>query len=170
MSMLGRPLIADALARLLQRRPGPRPPSRLPFAELPARTETVTIPTRHGDVRAVVYWPEAGGDLVPVYVNFHGGGFVVRHPEQDDPLCRYLAAHAGVAVVNVDYDVAPDHRFPEPVEQAYDAVRWAAGPGHGWDGSRLCVGGQSAGGSTAAGGARLAVVAGGPGVRAARPG
>ena len=164
MSMVGRTLIADPLARLLQRRPGPRLPQQLSFEELPARTETVTIPTRHGDIGAVVYWPEAGDDLPPVYVNFHGGGFVVRHPEQDDPLCRYLAAHGGVAVVNVDYDVAPEHRFPEPVEQAYDAVRWAVGPGHGWDGSRLCVGGQSAGGSLAAAVARMALEQGGPAI------
>lgn len=161
MSTRGNPLIADALARLLQLRT-PRVAPQLSFAELPARTETVTIPTRHGDVRAVVYWPADRGELPPVYVNFHGGGFVIRHPEQDDPLCRYLAASAGVAVVNVDYDVAPRHRFPDPVEEAYDAVCWAAGPGHGWDGSRLCVGGQSAGGSLAAGAARLALEEGGP--------
>lgn len=37
-----------------------------------------------------------------VSVNFHGGGFVMRHPEQDDALCRYLAAEAVVTVVNVD--------------------------------------------------------------------
>jgi acetyl esterase len=156
-------LIADALARLLQLRT-PRVAAQLSFAELPARTETVTIPTRHGDVRAVVYWPENRGGLPPVYVNFHGGGFVIRHPEQDDPLCRYLAAYAGVAVVNVDYDVAPRHRFPDPVEEAYDAVRWAAGPGHGWDGARLGIGGQSAGGSLAAGAARLALEEGGPAI------
>jgi acetyl esterase/lipase len=162
MSILGTPLVADALARLLQRRPGPRPPRELSFAELPARTETVTIPTRHGAVRAVVYRPEDSGGPAPVYVNLHGGGFVVRHPEQDDPLCRYLAAYAGVAVVNVDYDTAPQHRFPVPVEEAYDVVRWAAGPGHGWDGARVCVGGQSAGGSIAAGAARLALEQGGP--------
>ena len=89
---------------------------------------------------------------------------MIRHPEQDDPLCRYLAANAGVAVVNVDYDVAPLHRFPDPVEEAYDAVCWAAGPGHGWDGSRLCVGGQSAGGALAAGAARLALEQGGPAI------
>lgn len=164
MSLLGTPLIADTLARLIQRCPGPRLAAEVSFAELPARRETVTIPTRHGDIQAVVYRPQSSGDLVPVYVNFHGGGFVVRHPEQDDPLCRYLAANADVAVVNVDYDVAPRHRFPEPVEEAYDAVAWAAGPGHGWDGSRLCVGGQSAGGALAAGAARLALEQGGPAI------
>jgi acetyl esterase/lipase len=164
MSFLGTPLIADTLMRLAQRGPGPRLAPEVSFTELPARTETVTIPTRHGDIQAVVYWPEDSGDLVPVYVNFHGGGFVMRHPEQDDPLCRYLAANAGVAVVNVDYDVAPRHRFPAPVEEAYDAVAWAAGPGHGWDGSRLCVGGQSAGGALAASAARLALEQGGPAI------
>jgi acetyl esterase/lipase len=164
MSILGTPLIADTLARLLQRRPAPRLAPEVSFAEVPARTETVTIPTRHGGIQAVVYWPEASSDLVPVYVNFHGGGFVIRHPEQDDPLCRYIAANAGVAVVNVDYDVAPSHRFPDPVEEAYDAVCWAARPGHGWDGSRLCVGGQSAGGALAAAAARLALEQGGPAI------
>ena len=142
--------------------PPSRPAPELSFAELPARTVPATIPTRHGEVRAVVYLPAASSDPVPVYVNFHGGGFILRHPEQDDPLCRYLAATAGVAVVNVDYDVAPAHRFPEPVEEAYDAVCWAAGPGRDWDGSRLCVGGQSAGGALAAAVARLALELGGP--------
>ena len=162
MSIMGTPFVTDTIAHLLQRRPAPRLPARLSFAELPARTEAVTIPTRHGDVGAVVYWPRNPAGSVPVYLNFHGGGFVVRHPEQDDPLCRYLAANAGVAVVNVDYDVAPGHRFPTQIEEAYDAVRWAAGPGHGWDGARLCVGGQSAGGHLAAGVARLALEQGGP--------
>jgi acetyl esterase/lipase len=157
-------LIADTLARLMQLGPGPRVARDLTFTELPALTAPVTIPTRHGDVQAVVYSPEGPAGPVPVYVNFHGGGFVTRHPEQDDPLCRYLAANAGVAVVSVDYDVAPRHRFPEPVEEAYDALCWAAGPGHGWDGSRLCVGGQSAGGSLAAGAARLALEQGGPAI------
>jgi acetyl esterase/lipase len=155
-------LIADALAQLMRLRPPSRPAPELSFAELPARTVPAMIPTRHGDVRADVYLPAASSDPVPVYVNFHGGGFIQRHPEQDDPLCRYLAANAGVAVVNVDYDVAPAHRFPEPVEEAYDAVCWAAGPGHDWDGSRLCVGGQSAGGALAAAVARLALELGGP--------
>jgi acetyl esterase len=124
----------------------------------------MTIPTRHGEIRATVYWPEPSPAPPPVYLNFHGGGFVVRHPEQDDPLCRYLAAKAGAVVINVDYDVAPQHRFPQPVEEAYDAVTWAAGPGHRWDGRRLCVGGQSAGGSLAAAVARLALELGGPAI------
>ena len=164
MSFLGTPLVADTLARLAQRGPRPRIRAQLSFAELPVRTDPVTIPARHGDVRAVVYRPDAAEDRPPVYVNFHGGGFVMRHPAQDDPLCRYLAANAGAAVVNVDYDVAPRHRFPEPVEEAYDIITWVSRAGHGWDGSRLCAGGQSAGGALAAGASRLALELGGPAI------
>jgi acetyl esterase len=93
-----------------------------------------------------------------VHVNFHGGGYVFGHPEQDDPLCRYLAAAAKVVVVNVDYLLAPEHPFPHAVEECFDIVRWVAvhGREQGWDGSRLSVGGQSAGGGLAAAVARQA--------------
>ena len=154
--------VAGLLARLAQRGPGPHVPEEISFAELPAKTENISIPTRYGPIPAVIYWPANGAVGPPAYLNFHGGGFVTRHPEQDDPLCRYLAATAGVAVINVDYDVAPQHRFPHPVQEAYDAVTWAASPERSWDGGKLCVGGQSAGGALAAGAARLALENGGP--------
>jgi acetyl esterase len=99
-----------------------------------------------------------------VHVNFHGGGYIMRGVQLDDPLCRYLAAEAGVAVVNVDYAVAPQHPFPAPPHQAFEVVRWVAehGAEHGWDGGRLTVGGQSAGGGLAAAVARQALEQGGP--------
>ncbi len=123
----------------------------------------ISIPTRHGDVRAFVYRNQSDPNRrLPVYLNFHGGGFVIRNPEQDHALCRYLAATAGVVVINVDYDVAPEHPFPQPVEEAYDVALWASEPERPWDGSRLCVGGQSAGGALAAGIARLALENGTP--------
>lgn len=67
-----------------------------------------------------------------------------------------------MTVVNVDYIPAPQSRFPGPVEQAYDVAIWAAAPERPWDGSRLAVGGQSAGGALAAGAARLAFEEGTP--------
>lgn len=157
------PFVADAVSRLLNRAPGPRISDSISFAELAVETDTISIPTKHGDVAAVVYRPEGStSETLPVYVNFHGGGFVMKRPEQDDPLCRYLAVNADVVVVNVDYDVAPRHRFPEPVEEAYDSVLWAAETERPWDGAKLCVGGQSAGGALAAGAARLALEKDGP--------
>lgn len=150
--------LADSIARLAQKAPGAsRVSSDTSFADIPALTDQVRIPTRHGELEATVYSPPGGLVGKGVYVNFHGGGFVLRHPEQDDPLCRYVAAKAGVAVVNVDYTPAPQSRFPGPTEQAYDAAYWAASPQRPWDGSRLVLGGQSAGGALAAGAARLAL-------------
>jgi acetyl esterase/lipase len=92
-----------------------------------------------------------------VYVNLHGGGFVIGRREQDDPWCRYLAAHARVVVINLDYLLAPRHRFPVPVEQIYDVLQWACADEREWAPSPLCIGGQSAGGNLAAGAARLAL-------------
>jgi len=158
MSILGTPLVADLAARTLDRLAVIRPPAAARFAEIPGRTEHLSIPTRHGPMAATLYLPPDGsGRAQGVYVNSHGGGFVISHPEQDDPWCRYLAANAEVAVLNVDYVVAPRKRFPAPVEQVYDAVTWAAQERERWDGSRLAVGGQSAGGSISAGVARLAL-------------
>jgi len=156
--------LADAIARLAQRGPGVRLAEFESFRDIEAFTSEVVIPTRHGDVAATVYATGGVLDGRPVYVNFHGGGFVLRHPEQDDGLCRYLAAEADVVVLNVDYDVAPQLRFPGPVEQAFDAAIWAAAPDRPWDGSRLAVGGSSAGGALAAGAARLALESGGPAI------
>ncbi len=113
--------------------------------------ETWRIPTRHGDVRCEVYRPP---DVArpPIYVHFHGGGFMMRFPRMDDFFARFLVAEAGVAVVNVDYAVAPRHRYPIAHHQAHDVVRWLtqhAGEGD-LDGSRIAIGGFSTGGNLAA--------------------
>ena len=136
------------------------------FADMPARTGTVAVSTRSGPVPVTAYRPADTDGVPAVYVNLHGGGFTIGHPRQDDPWCRYLAATAGAVVLNVDYALAPQHPFPAAAHQAFDVVRWAAeaGAGQGWDGSRLAVGGQSAGASLAAAAARQALEAGGPSI------
>lgn len=117
------------------------------------RIETRTIPTAHGDARATFYWPNtATPGPLPVYMNLHGGGFVLGYPQQDDLLCRYLAHHAPCLVVNVDYVLAPEQPFPAAVLQCYAVAKWLADHAAelGVDGRRLAVGGHSAGGSLAA--------------------
>ncbi|MGW0157710.1 alpha/beta hydrolase [Mycobacterium sp. NPDC003323] len=162
MSVLSTPVVADTLARLFSRVVNPTPKSGVRFSEIPADTAEVGIPTRHGDTAATVYRP--AGDPDGVYLNIHGGGFVVGHREQDDPWCRFLAARANVVVVNTDYLLAPEHRFPTPVEQLYDVLTWTAAPQRDWPGDRLCLGGQSAGGNLSAAVSRLALTEGGPGI------
>lgn len=163
MSVLQWQVVADSLARLFGAALDPAPKPGVRFPDVVGRTSTVSIPTRHGATAATVYHPELERDQQPaVYINIHGGGFTVGHREQDDPWCRYLAARAGVAVVNTDYVLSPRYRFPAPVEQIYDIVRWACMPQRDWDGTRLCIGGQSAGGSLAAAVSRLALENDGP--------
>ncbi len=171
MSLLSSRVSVAVVSRVLQglvglvakrRTPGQR--ARLP--ECPGRTSTLSIPTSVGPATVVVYRPEAGEALPPVHVNFHGGGYILRLAEDDDPQCRFLSARAGVVVVNVDYVVAPQHPFPAPPRQAYEVVEWVArhGAEHGWDGRRLTIGGQSAGGGLAAAVARQALERGGPAI------
>ena len=69
-----------------------------------------------------------------------------------DPLCRALAHHSGIHVVSVGYKLAPKHKFPEGLKDAYSATVWVAqhAAEFGADPSRLAVGGDSAGGNFAA--------------------
>ncbi|MEU1510781.1 alpha/beta hydrolase [Streptomyces sp. NPDC005811] len=127
---------------------------------VPTPAETLRVETGAGPVTCTVYRPAApaAASPAPVYVNFHGGGFVVGRPEQDDHICRSIAATAGCVVINVDYAVAPQRPYPAPVTQAYDVTAWVAahGAAGGWDGTRLAVGGHSAGANLTAAVCRLA--------------
>ncbi len=163
-SILSRPLVADTLARVFAATVNPAPKPAVRFTEIPGQTSAVTVPTRHGPVKATLYHPPSGVGSAPIYVNVHGGGFVVGHREQDDPWCRYLAANAGVAVLNADYVLAPGHRFPAAPQQIYDMLCWVADARREWDGTRICVGGQSAGGNLSAAAARLALENGAPAI------
>ena len=81
----------------------------------------------------------------------HGGGFTVGSIATHDALCRKLAHDAGCAVVSVDYRLAPEHRFPVAVNDAFDALQWLVqeAPLLGIDAARLAIGGDSAGGTLA---------------------
>lgn len=122
----------------------------LTTAELPQEA-SLTIPTRHGALRAVLVRPPASPSRAdarpPVVMQLHGGGFLNRYPEQDRYLARYLATGLGAAVVLPDYSTAPKARYPVAEEEVYDVARWlqASGAAHGWDGTRLLLSGISAG-------------------------
>lgn len=119
--------------------------------DLPQPT-SIRVPTRHGAVRCEVYRPHHPAPQAPAYVHFHGGAFLMRYPRMDDFFARIVAAELGAVVVNVDYDVAPQARFPVAQHQAHDVAAWVAAHPHelGIDGSRVVLGGFSAGGNLAA--------------------
>jgi acetyl esterase/lipase len=101
---------------------------------------------------------------LPALIFFHGGGWVIGDLETHDVLCRQLTAGAGISVVNVDYRLAPEHKFPAAVDDAWATTRWVAAHASelGIDRGRLAVGGDSAGGNLAAVVAILARDHGGP--------
>ena len=70
-----------------------------------------------------------GRDRPAVHVHLHGGAFVMRHPRMDDFFARFLVAEAGVAVVAVDYAVAPQVRYPVAQEQVHDVAAHLADHG-----------------------------------------
>jgi acetyl esterase len=122
----------------------------VPRAKL-ARVDDIDIPVAPGVSRAArLYAPSH--EVLPVLLYLHGGGFTIGNLETHDSLCRQLALRSGVAVVALDYRLAPEHRFPTAVDDAWAAMSWLAANARaiGLDGSRLAVGGDSAGGTLAA--------------------
>lgn len=98
-----------------------------------------------------VYRPPSTQAPAPVVVNFHGGGFVQGDLDQSEWFCAHVARESAAVVVSVDYRLAPEHRFPVPAQDAYEAVAaLAAAPGRvGIDPARIAVMGDSAGGNLA---------------------
>ena len=103
--------------------------------------------------------------MLPVLVWFHGGGWVFQSIDSHDRLVRELSAAGDVASVSVDYSLAPESRFPQPLLECADAVRALAEVDWGFDGSRIVVGGDSAGGNLAFATAIHLRDAGGPKLR-----
>ena len=136
-----------------------RPTRAEPIAEVLDRT----LPGPAGDVAARFYLPDVARPL-PVLVYFSGGGWVLGSLDAVDAVCRRLANEGACAVVSVAYRRAPEHPFPAGLEDCYAATYWIAehGDEHGLDGSRLAVGGASAGGNLAAAVTLLARERGGP--------
>ena len=120
--------------------------------EAVAEVSSITVPGPAGPLAARVYVPRDAGALPPILVWFHGGGFVIGDLATADPTCRVLANRSRAIVVSVEYRLAPENQVPAAVEDCIAATAWVAenAASLGGDGSRLAVGGDSAGGTLAA--------------------
>jgi acetyl esterase len=105
-----------------------------------------------GGLRIRIYRPEGKGPF-PICLYFHGGGWVVGDLESHDHVCRSLARRGSAVVVNVDYRLAPETKFPGALDDAATALGWAAGAAKELQGdrSRIALAGDSAGAHLAAG-------------------
>ncbi|CAK7217371.1 hypothetical protein SCUCBS95973_003126 [Sporothrix curviconia] len=124
-------------------------------------THTVPVSDPAGQIAVRLYRPTEAAlaaldaqEKLPVYVNFHGGGFVLGGLDDDDPLCRQLCQATPCIVANVAYRLAPEFPHPTPVMDSYAALQWLADKDTAdqlsIDANRIAVGGLSAGGCLAA--------------------
>lgn len=126
--------------------------------------EDQTIDGPHGDLPIRIYDPGTDDTHRPLILYIHGGGWVIGNVDTHDGTCRKLAADSGYPVVSVDYGLAPEHPFPEGLEDCYAALEWAAeaAPELDADPDRIVVAGDSAGGNLSAGLSLLVRDRGGP--------
>jgi acetyl esterase len=131
-----------------------------------ASVEDQTIPGPDRNTLPIrAYRPSrVSGDPAPGVVYFHGGGWVICDLDTHDGACRRLANEIGAVVVSVDYRLAPEHRYPAAVDDAYAATVWVADHAAdlGIDPERLVVAGDSAGGNLTAAVALMARDRAGP--------
>jgi acetyl esterase len=104
-----------------------------------------------GGVPSRLYRPSASTSI-GLIVYFHGGGWVVGDLETHDHICRTMAVNTGHAVLSVDYRLAPEHKFPAAIDDAFAATKWAYDNASdlGVDAARVAVAGDSAGANLAA--------------------
>ena len=132
--------------------------ARRNFAELAAalpapdtsglEIEDRTVPA-DPDVAVRIYRPDPTQGAI---VWLHGGGFVMGDLDTDHPWAARLADASGAVVISVGYRVAPEHRFPAALDDAYSALAWTVEHAVelGIDPARIAVGGHSAGAGLAA--------------------
>ena len=115
-------------------------------------TEIRVITTGAGDLPILIYTPQNGKSPKPVVVYIHGGGFFGGTARVIENACKSLADKADAVVVSVDYDLAPEHKFPHQVTQCYQTVRWVHDHTEelGIDPEKIAVSGDSAGGNLSA--------------------
>ena len=139
------------------------------FGEPPvvARAEDLAIALPGRTLPARLYVPEGAASPAPLTVFYHGGGWVIGTLETHDATCRALARASGSAILSVSYRLAPEHPYPAPVDDCYDALVWAAANAAdlGCDPARLAVAGDSAGGNLSAAVSIMARDRSGPALR-----
>ncbi|HLZ71922.1 MAG TPA: alpha/beta hydrolase [Dehalococcoidia bacterium] len=119
-----------------------RAPAVSPMAE--ARR----LPGPHGEMPVRVFVPDT---VRGVYLDIHGGGWVIGTAEGGDLINERIARACEVAVVSVDYRLAPEHPYPAPADDCEAAALWLVRHARSEFGAeRLLIGGGSAGGQLAA--------------------
>ncbi len=111
-----------------------------------------TITVNNKEVNLTIVRPAGNNEKLPVFMFFHGGGWVLGDFPTHERLISDLVVHSGAVAVYVDYTPSPEAQYPTAIHQAYAASKWVADNAAqiNVDGSRLAVVGNSVGGNMAA--------------------
>lgn len=111
----------------------------------------IFLETAEGRIRVLAYNLEKSKKL-PLFINIHGGGFILGHAEMDDPYLMNVADHANVKILSIEYSLSPEEVFPKALNECYAVVKYAKDHGDelGIDSENIAVGGHSAGGNISA--------------------
>ena len=109
---------------------------------------SINGPTSNLPIR--VYRPSEENNL-PALVFFHGGGWVLNFLDIYEPALRKIAKHGNFVIIAVEYQKAPEHSYPAPLDDCYATLKWVIENAKdlGVDLAAIGVGGDSAGGNLA---------------------
>lgn len=118
-----------------------------------ATIQNTSFTARDGaEIKARIYIPESTKTTLPLIMYYHGGGWVIGDLDYMDGGCQYLTKHSEAIVISIDYRLAPEHPYPIPQNDAYDALLWVFKNDLKLpiDFTKTAVAGDSAGGNLAA--------------------
>lgn len=120
------------------------------YSDIEETEKTITVDGQPLNIHIVK--PKGAKAGLPVFMFFHGGGWVLGDYPTHKRLVRDLVVNSAAVAVFPDYTPSPEAQFPVPTNQAYGATKWVAEHGDeiGVDGSNLAVVGNSVGGNMAA--------------------
>jgi len=108
------------------------------------------VETSHGQVKVLEYGFDSA-ETAPLYIDMHGGGFILGSAEMDEAMNLYFKEKANVKIISIDYPKAPENPYPSAIEAVYEVIthyiRHAAK--YGVDKERFGIGGHSAGANLA---------------------
>lgn len=129
--------------------------------EITVHERTFIIPTENGAITAYFFekvFNNSNAGLRSLIIFYHGGGWMYGNMDMYKGFCNKICALTGACVLSVDYHLAPNYKFPIPVDDCYASLEWASNGAKYWgvDSQRIYLMGSDAGASLAFAVARLA--------------
>jgi acetyl esterase/lipase len=121
-------------------------------SSVPHTLESLQIKFRghNRQLSAWIYRPRSE-NILPVFLYFHGGGFISGNPKDADITAKFIAQNCPAIVVSAEYSLAPAYPFPNAPEDAYAALIWIRenAISIGGDAKLVSLGGEDSGGNLA---------------------